>query len=556
MTADVIDAGDDLPLTLPALWRRQARMYAERTLLVCDEERLTYSEAETRSRRLARGLLAAGAAKGSHVALLHPNGPDFIVGLLAAARIGAVAAPLSTLSTADELRWLLVHSDAAFLLAAPGFRGRSYDELLGAALPELDLSRPPPSRTGAAPWLRGVWFSGPAPEGWSIEDLEKAGAALDDDFLGAVEARVSPADRFVIIHTSGSTSSPKGVIHTHGGLIRHLDNVNQVRGYGSEDSLFATSPWFWVAGFAFGLLGTLVAGARIVVSNATAPADVLDLIERERPNMTNGYAPGVVRLAEDPSFAGRNLAFLRRGNLHPIMPPDVRPRDASLRHNIYGMTEVGGAVTMSADESDLPERMRGSCGGFLPGFEARIVDPETGKALGADEVGELWLRGPFLMEGYYGKPRSAVFEPDGWWRTGDLGRIDANGFFYVAGRRGDMIKTAGANVAPREVEAVLQDLTGGRQCVVLGLPDPQRGQVVAAVVVAERDSEVDEAQLREGVAARLSSYKVPRRIFRLSQTELPMLSSGKLDAGKLTELVQQRWDERHPLPRSPSRTPS
>lgn len=546
MVSAVIDAGDQLPLTMPALWRRQVREQADRVLLACDEGHLSYTEAEARSRRLARGLLAAGATKGSHIALLYPNGADFIVGLLAATRIGAVAVPLSTLSTADELRWLLTHSDCTFLLAAPGFRSRRYDELLRTALPKLDFSQPPPLRCNEAPCLRGVWFSGPKAAGlneaWSIEALQVLGSTVADSLLDAVEARVSPSDRFVIIHTSGSTSSPKGVIHTHGALIRHFDNINQIRRYTPDETLYSTSPWFWVAGFAFALLGTLVAGARLVCSNAAAAADVLDLLERERPTISNGYAMTVVRLAEDPSFARRDLSSIRRGNLYPIMPPDVRPRDASLRHNIYGMTEVGGAVTMSADESDLAESLRGSCGSFLPGYESKIVDAETGKPCGVDEAGELWLRSPFLMEGYYGRPRSQVFEPDGWWRTGDVGRINAEGFFFISGRRGDMIKTSGANVAPREVEAVLQDLTGGRQCLVLGLPDERRGQVVAAVVVANQDAEVVEEDLRKRAAGKLSSYKIPRRIFRLSQDEMPVLSSGKVDMRKLTELVQQRWN--------------
>ncbi len=550
MVATVIDAGDDLPLTLPALWRRHAREHADRILLACDDAHLSYAEAELRSRRLARGLLAAGAGKGSHVALLHPNGPDFIIAALAAARIGAVVIPFSTLSTANELRWLLNHSDAAFLIAAPGFRSHRYDELLQAALPDVDFSRAPPLRSSTAPWLRGVWFNGSTPkhwhEGWSIKALEDLGSTIDEQLLDATEARVSPADRLVIIYTSGSTGSPKGVIHTHGALIRHIDNVNQIRRYTPEESLFSTAPWFWVAGFVFGLLGTIVAGARLVCSNAAPASQVLDVLERERPTMTNGYAMTVLRLAEDPSFAGRDLSSMRRGNLYPIMPPEVRPRDPSLRHSIYGMTEVGGVATMSSDEGDLPESQRGSCGSFAPGHEAKIVDDETGKDCATGEIGELWLRSPFLMDSYYGRPRSELFTVDGWWRTGDLGKIDADGFFYIGGRRGDMIKTSGANVAPREVEAILQELTGGLQCLVLGLPDARRGQVVVAVVVADQDTDVTEADLKQKAAGKLSSYKVPRRIFRLEQAAIPVLSSGKINTRKLVELLQQRLGEAIP----------
>lgn len=532
----------DPPQTMPALWQRQVEARGDALLTVCDDERLTYAEVDVRSRRLAKGLIAAGAGKGAHVALLFANSPDFIVSMLAAARIGAVTVPLSTLSTPDELGWLLRHSDAALLLAARRFRSQDFGEALPRAVGSLDFAAPPPLRSPAAPWLRRICFAGAPPRGahpdWSIASLEILGETIDDSLLAAAEERVSPGDRFVIIHTSGSTGNPKGVVHSHGTLIRHLTNVNQVRTLTESDILFATSPWFWVAGFAFGLLGTLVAGSRIVCSNAVEPARVLDFVERERPTMSNGYAPAMLRYARDPSFASRDFSSMRRGNLHPIMPPDVRPADMDLRHNIYGMTEVGGALTMSADETDQPEHRRGSLGRLLPGFEARIIDPDSLVEMPGGEMGELWLRGPLMMEGYYGKPRSEVFEVDGWWRSGDLCRIDADGFFYIEGRRGDMIKTAGANVAPREVEALLRNLTGAAHCIVLGLPDRERGEIVVAVVVG--DEEADEAALIAAAAEKLSRYKVPRRIVWLAESELPMLSSGKIDMAALKTLLLTR----------------
>jgi acyl-CoA synthetase (AMP-forming)/AMP-acid ligase II len=153
------------------------------------------------------------------------------------------------------------------------------------------------------------------------------------------------------------------------------------------------------------------------------------------------------------------------------------------------------------------------------------------------EVGELWLRSPLLMEGYYGRERWTAFTADEWYRTGDLFRTDADGFFYFVGRRGDMIKTGGANVSPREVEAVIRDATGGLLPIVFGLPDPQRDQIVAAVIVADGDAPLDLDAVRETLRARLSAYKVPRKIVRMSPAELPMLSSGKPDMRQLVEMV-------------------
>jgi acyl-CoA synthetase (AMP-forming)/AMP-acid ligase II len=546
MTSTVIDAGDDLPLTLGALSRRQARTLGEHLFLVCDDVRLSYAQADVRSRRLARGLLAAGVRKGSHVALLYPYGAEFVIGMLAAARIGAVVLPLSTLSTADELRGLLRNSDAGYLLATAAFRSHRFTDVLQKAFPELDCTRPPPIRSVTAPWLRKIWFSGSIPEGsdvgWSIDALESSASTVDETYLDAVEQRVGPADRLAIIHTSGSTGAPKGVIHTHGSLLRTLNNINEIRAYGSDQVLFGTAPWFWVAGFSWSLLASFLAGARVVATNATATGDILDFLERERPTFTLGYAQTIARLTADPTYPNRDFSSVRRGNLWPILAPDIRPRDPSLRHTIYGMTEVGGSITLCPDESDLPERLRGSGGKVLPGFEAKIVDAETGKQCATGELGELWIRGAFMMEGYYGKHRSEVFEPDGWWRTADVGAFDSEGFFYLKGRMGDMIKTAGANVAPREVEAALSPLVDGVQSIVLGLPDNDRGQIVAAAVIT--DGDIDETGLKRGLAEKLSSYKVPRHIIPLKGAELPLLSTGKVDMRKLMALVQERCSKR------------
>jgi acyl-CoA synthetase (AMP-forming)/AMP-acid ligase II len=340
----------------------------------------------------------------------------------------------------------------------------------------------------------------------------------------------------VIVHTSGSTSEPKGVIHQHGPLIRHVDNLNELRRYTEHEVLFSNSPFFWIGGLAYSLLGTLLAGATLVCSNATDTSATLDLLERARPTMVNGFAASVAPLAKDPTFASRDLSSIRRGNLWPIMPAAVRPADPELRHNMLGMTEAGSVCLASDDEGDQPEHRRGSFGKPVPGFEAKIVDPDTGDEVAAGVVGELWLRGPFLMEGYYGRERHETFTPDGWYRTGDLFHVDGDGFFYFTGRRGDMIKTAGANVSPREVEAAIADVAG-LVAHVIGIDDAERGQVVAAAVRVPKGATAPDATgLRTALRARLSAYKVPQRFLMLHDDEVPMLSSGKLDARALRDL--------------------
>jgi acyl-CoA synthetase (AMP-forming)/AMP-acid ligase II len=538
LTATTIAAGDGLPLTVPALLRARAASRGTAVLLACDDDVLTYEAAERRSAALARGLLAAGVGKGTHVGILHPNGSAFVVAWLAAARIGTVAVPLSTFSTAAELRVLLRNADVALLVAAASYRSHDYVAALREAVPELDLGGAPPLFAQTLPVLRRLVFTDPgagAHAAWSVRALEEEGRTLERDVLEAAEDAVSPGDRLTIVHTSGSTGDPKGVVHTHGALIRHLDNLNRIRRYTPEEVLFSNSPFFWIGGLAYSLLGTLVAGGKLVCSNATSAAGVLDVLERERPTMVNGFAQSVAHLARDPSFACRDLSSIRRGNLYPIMPDDVRPASPELRHAMLGMTETGSVCLVSEDESDQPEHRRGSFGKPAPGLEARVVDPNTGAACGPGEPGELWFRGPFLMEGYYGRERHEVFDADGWYRTGDFVVVDADGFYYFKGRRGDVIKTSGANVSPREVEGAIFDVTG-LVAHVIGLADEARGQVVAAALRVPSGRAVDLEELRARLAERLSAYKVPRRFLLLADEAVPMLASGKIDRRALEAL--------------------
>lgn len=222
---------------------------------------------------------------------------------------------------------------------------------------------------------------------------------------------------------------------------------------------------------------------------------------------------------------------MRRGNLYPIMPADTRPADPELRHNMLGMTEAGSVVLISGDESDQPEERRGSFGKPAPGFQTMIVDPDTGRVIPVGEVGELCIRGPYVMQGYYKRSREECFDADGWFHTGDLVRADAEGFVYFVGRLSAMIKTAGANVSAAEVEKAIAKL--GLVAHVVGIPDDERGELVAAVII---EADFDEAALRERLKTELSAYKIPRRFVGLPRAQVPLLSSGKVDMPRLKQL--------------------
>jgi acyl-CoA synthetase (AMP-forming)/AMP-acid ligase II len=497
--------------TVADVLREQAQNRGEHPLLVCDSDRLTYAEAHRRSTKLACGLITLGAGKGTHVGVLYPNGPDFIVAMLAAARIGAVVIPFSTFATAPELKKQLAHADVEILLATAAYRGHDYRERL-AQIDRTDI-----------PLLRHAFYDSAPP------------VAVDSELLEAMEDDVDSSDPLAIVYTSGSTSAPKGVVHTHASLLDHQRVLNEIRGLGPTDKLFCNSPFFWIGGVAFSILAAMLAGATLVCSNAVDPGETLDLLEAEKPTMTNGFVGGIAALARHPSLAARDLSATRRGNLYPIMAPDVRPADPELRHTMLGMTETGSVITISEDESDQPEHRRGSFGRPAPGFDTKIVDPDTGERADAGQMGELCVRGTFLMQRYYKRSREECFDADGWFHTGDLVRTDADGFVYFIGRRGAMIKTAGANVAPAEVERAIAKLTG-LVAHVVGLPDPDRGQVVAAVIALDKGVEFDEDALRERLKAELSAYKIPRRFAAVPSSDIPLMSSGKIDMSRLTKV--------------------
>lgn len=501
--------------TLPQLLRAQARSRGSHPLLICDTERISYAEAEQRSARLARELIALGAGKGTHVGLLHPNGSAFVVGMLAAARIGAVVVPFPTFATVPELGRQLAHSDVRILLAAPSYRSHDYRKRLAEALPDVDIDSPAPLFSVHAPQLRQVVFDAARHD----EDVHDTRPGV----LAALEADVGGGDPLCIIYTSGSSGAPKGVVHTHAGLLGHQRDLNEIRGFTAADILFSNSPFFWIGGFAYSLLSSVLAGSTLLCSNATDPAATLDLLEAEKPTTCNGFVTGIAALSQHPSLDGRDLSSLRHGNLYPIMAPDARPDDPGLRHGMLGMTETGGPVLLSADTTDQPEHRRGSYGKPAPGFECRIED------------GELWVRGRYLMQRYHKCSREECFDADGWFHTGDLVRTDSDGFYYFLGRRDRLIKTAGVNVSPTEVEHAIAKVTGGAVAHVVGIPDPDRGQLVAAVIVGCA-GDVDEAALRDRLTSELSAYKIPRRITTVPAEEIPLLSGGKVDLRRLAEV--------------------
>ncbi len=523
------------PCSMPAFVRAQAAHHGDRPFVSLGEQRLTYAQLEARSRRWARGLLARGVGKGTRIGLLMPNGPDWVTAWIAATRIGALLVPLNTFYQARELGWVLAHADVDTLLCVDRFLRNDYLERLEQFAPELARAEAAPLHLEALPYLRRVLVAGELRRPWArpLAELEAQAEAVPETLLEAVEAQVTPADPMIVIYSSGSTADPKGAVHTHGTVIRHAHNLNQFRDLRASDRMYSPMPFFWVGGFLFTLASVMHVGAALLCEEVFEPGPTLELLERERATLVTGWPHYSKALADHPTFSQRDLSAVRGGNLYDLLPEGQRPADLELRSNSLGMTETCGPHTMDPMDQTLPEKLRGSFGHAVPGVEHKVVDAETGAVLGADASGEICVRGYSVMQGLYKQEREEVFDRDGFYHTGDGGRFTADGVLFFEARLGDMIKTAGANVTPREVEVVLEGLPGVRSAFVVGVPHPDRGENVAAVVVPKEGESPAADALHSALRNELSAYKVPRHLWLAGADDVPMTDSGKVDKKRL-----------------------
>lgn len=529
--------------TSGTLIRTCAQQWGDAPFVTLGDDRLTYAEAEARSAQLAKALLASGVGKGTRVGLLAPNGPAWVVAWLAATRIGAVVALLNTYNKAGELSRTIRHADLQVLLTVGSHLGHDYLDRLEQAAPELVGQRHEHLLVHSHPYLRSVWTWGTTTRSWcgDLADLAARGNAVDDDLLAEVEREVHPADPMVVVYSSGSTADPKGAIHTHGATVRHAHNLGQMRDLLPTDVLYTPMPLFWVGGFSFTLVAAMHAGASLVFEDVFEPGATLDLIERERVTQVLGWPHMAKALVDHPTFGERDLSSIRAGNVTALLPQDQQLEADVPKANSLGMTETLGPHTFDPKVPLTPEQ-EGSFGHSVPGVEHKIVDPVTLEDLPVGEIGELWLRGYSLMIGLHKRERADTFTPDGWYRTGDAGRFDEDGHFYFTGRMGDLIKSSGMNITPREVEVVLEEMPEVVMAFVTGVDHPDRGQDVVAAIALRPGEQLDADEARARVKAEIASYKVPRHIAVFAdQTELPWLDSGKVDRRRLAALLEERF---------------
>jgi fatty-acyl-CoA synthase len=511
--------------------RHEAVAYAPQHRVV---SRLSWAELRAASRLAAKRLVALGVGKGTRVGLLCPNRPEWLAVAFGALRIGAVLVPFSTLWKRDEIAYGLRHGDVQTLLFVPRFLKHDYAEHLRALVPALDRGAlDGPVLDPAAPALRRVVTLGEVVSGLPLWDT--LAADVSDTLLDALEVSVSPTDLATIFFTSGTTAQAKAVVHAHGALVLSGRRIGDCMGVTPDDAWWGHMPLFWSGGFVIGALATMAGGGRLVLQETVEPGTALELLETERCTIMAGWHQAGP-LLEHPRFDAGRLA-LRKGSFHALADRLMGP--AHLAVGMYGMSETATCVACARTD-DPPAVRRSTFGRPLAGMEVRIVDPDTGVAVAAGAAGEIWVKGPTLMEGYYRVPRGETFTPDGFFRTGDQGYLDADGCLHFATRLKDVIKTAGVNVAAAEVEEALVRHEAVAAAHVVGVAHPVRGENVAAFVVLRPGAGADASGLIAFCRAQLASYKVPKHVFMIDEAAVPRTGTGKVAKPLLRSEAERR----------------
>ncbi len=469
-----------------------------KTALKLDDQELTYRGLDMASSRLAALLRERGLEPGDRVGIMLPNVPEFAVAYYGALRAGCIVVPINVMLRSHELAYYLRDSETTLLLAWHGLAETA--------------------EAGAAAAGSDCLFVTPG-------ELARLLAAVEP---AREPCERAPSDTAALLYTSGTSGTPKGAELTHANLVRNLEAVIALRELGERDVLLGALPLFHAFGQTSGLNATIAAGGCLTLMQRFDAACALAIVERDGVTILQGvptmYA-ALVGLQEERPFDLSTLRLCVSGG--SAMPAELMRRtEQTLGCPViegYGLSETSPVTSSNRNEQ---ERRPGSVGRPIDGVEMRVVG-EDGTELPRGEVGEIVIRGHNVMKGYWRQPEaSAEALRGGWFHTGDLGRMDGDGYFYVVDRIKDVIIRAGYNVYPRELEELLHEHPAVAEAAVIGLPHPELGEEVGAAVVLHNGAGVSPEELREYVRERVAPYKYPRRVWLCD--ELPKGPSGKI----------------------------
>ena len=536
------------PLTLDQALSLAASEWPENEFVVSERGCFSYRALDQWVTELAVGLVSKGVRKGDHVALLMANYPEFVALKFAIARAGAVAVPINFMNRRDELKYVLEQSEAVCLITMDRFRDLNSLAMLDDISPEWSLTNclsALPKRPSVFVFSTG---NQPLPAGVStLADLKGE---------GDIPKQGDPASVSDIIYTSGTTGGPKGVMLTHDMLLRAAYGSAYARAFVTRQRILFSLPLYHVYGYVEGLLAALQVGGAVVIQEQFDPDTTLQAIDRYKVDDVLLIPTMTLALLEQLKSKEYPLSSLKSmlssgGKAPEKIWEDIYQAFGAIEVTTgYGMTEATASSTVTRPDDPVSRlkttngRLRdvgvageSSIDGKLVRY--RVVDVNTNEVLKANAIGELRMKGIGVTAGYYNKPEetAAAFDAEGWFRTGDLGVLDEQGYITLKGRTKESYRCGGELVLPLEVESVLTTHEGIAEAHVVAFPDDRMGEVGVACIISQSNAVLSEEALADFCRSRMARFKVPRHFLFLSREDIPVTPTGRPRKFLLAQLV-------------------
>lgn len=528
--------------TIPELLEEQVEKFGEREAIVAGAQRLSYKALRAEVLRTAKGLMTLGVQRGDHVAILMGNRVEWVLAFLALQQLGATTVGLNTWATPREMEYALAHAEVTCLIAVDHFRRNDYRVMIAGMQPRNTVL----PRLRHTVWVAADATTAPAAniapaaqDGMSWEAMVALGSDVADEQIDAAGRVVHADDVAMLLYTSGSTASPKGILLQHGKWIQNAFEIGERQHVTHADRLWLAVSLFWSFGCVNALPNLLTHGGCVVLQEHFNAGEALSLIERERCSILYGTPNMVQALVEHADRAKHDLSTLRSGAMigTPEQLMGAVNLGASQICNVYGLSETYGNCAVIDASEPLDVRLQ-SVGKPLPGVSLRICHIETGEPIPVGEVGEIRVQGPLFSAYYKDEEKTReTFDAQGFFCTGDLGTLDTQGRLYYRGRLKEMVKSGGINIAPIEVEETLMRHPAVRSAYVIGVPDPSLDEILVAIVILNPASAVTTEELTQFCKKELAAYKVPARFRFAADEELPLTTTGKLQKMKLKSLL-------------------
>jgi fatty-acyl-CoA synthase len=507
----------------------------------------TYREFRDDVDTFARALIALGVKPGDHVAIWATNVPQWFITFWATTKIGAVLVTVNTAYKIYEAEYLLRQSDTHTLVMIDGYKDSNYVGIIKELCPELETAEPGrPLHIKRLPFLRNIITVDSKQKGCLTWD--EAMAFAERVPVEEVYRRAAAIDKHDVCnmqYTSGTTGFPKGVMLTHYNVVNNGKCIGDCMDFSTADRLLIQVPMFHCFGMVLAMTASVTHGVTMCPIPYFSPKISLDCINREKITAVHGVPTMFIAMMEHEDFARTDFSYMRTGIMAGSPCPIKVMQDVVDKMNmteitiVYGLTEASPGCTQSRVDDPVEIRVN-TVGRALPGIECKIIDPATNEELPPNTDGEFVVRGYNVMKGYYKMPEAtaAVIERDGWLHTGDMARMDENGYFKITGRIKDMIIRGGENIYPKEIEDFIYNHPKVRDVQVIGVPDKQYGEEIMACVILKEGVEMTAEELREYCRANMAKHKTPRYVEFVDS--FPMNAAGKILKYRMREWAVEK----------------